>query len=164
MHFGWGWVGASEYHFSSWLVSHLRQTNKNSQINSKDFSLPRSWNDLCKYVCWFLRLFFVCSFVCLFVCFLSCPWHVKVPRPGIKSGPQQQPEPQQRQCQILNTLYHQGTPVCVCFHCMSMWHYFLLIVLFILPLSFHQIANKSMWNSWFIFLTLSKDITVYKIE
>ena len=37
--------------------------------------------------------------------------HVAVPRPGIKPVPQQWPEPQQRQHQILNPLNHQGTPI-----------------------------------------------------
>ena len=44
-----------------------------------------------------------------FVLFWPCLWHAKVPRPGIK------PEPQQRKCQILNLLNHQGTPVEVFF-------------------------------------------------
>ena len=36
------------------------------------------------------------------------PWHAAAP--GIELTPQQQSEPQQRQCQILNPLSHQGTP------------------------------------------------------
>ena len=43
-------------------------------------------------------------------------WPVYVPRPGIEPVPQQWPktqwpEPQQWQCQILNPLSHQGTPI-----------------------------------------------------
>ena len=164
MHAFWLGVGRGKWVSFFFLTGVSLKTNKQKFTNK----FQRFFST--KIMKWFMQICVLvfevvfCLFVCLFVCFLSCPWHVKVPRLGIKSGPQQQPEPQQRQCQILNTLYHQGTPVCVCFHCMSMWHYFLLIVLFILPLSFHQIANKSMWNSWFIFVTLSKDIPVYKIE
>ena len=41
--------------------------------------------------------------------FWLCPWHVEVPRPGIKPTPQQHSELHQWQCQILNPLCHQGT-------------------------------------------------------
>ena len=44
-------------------------------------------------------------FVCLFVCFWSQPWHMEVPRPGIKSEPQLQPMPQLWQRQILYPLH-----------------------------------------------------------
>ena len=44
------------------------------------------------------------SFICLFVYFWPCPRHAESPGPGIK------PMPQQWQCQILNSLRHQGTP------------------------------------------------------
>ena len=40
--------------------------------------------------------------------FWLCPHHVEVPRPGIKPASQQQPEPQQWQCGILNLPNHQG--------------------------------------------------------
>ena len=40
----------------------------------------------------------------------SHPWHVEVPRPGIKPTPQQQPRPLQWHCQILNSLCHKKTP------------------------------------------------------
>lgn len=36
--------------------------------------------------------------------------HMKVPRPEIKSTPQQEPKPQQGQHWILSQLSHQGTP------------------------------------------------------
>ena len=42
--------------------------------------------------------------------FWPCPRHAEVPGSGIKPMPQQWPEPQQRQCWILNLLSHQGTP------------------------------------------------------
>ena len=37
--------------------------------------------------------------------FWLCPWYAEVPKPGIK------PAPQQWQCQILNLLSHEGSPV-----------------------------------------------------
>ena len=43
----------------------------------------------------------------LFFSFLLHPWYTEVLEPGIK------PEPQQRQCQILNLLGHQETPEAV---------------------------------------------------
>ena len=42
--------------------------------------------------------------------FGPCPWYVEVSRSCIKPIPQQWPEPQQWQHQILNHLGHQGTP------------------------------------------------------
>ena len=56
--------------------------------------------------------------VCLFFFFFFF-WpclqhqHGEVPGPGIKLAPQRRPEPQQWQCQILNPLSHQGTPLCL---------------------------------------------------
>ena len=49
----------------------------------------------------FCFLFFLNSF-CLH------PWHMEVPRPGIKPMPQQRPELQQWQCLVLNLLSHLG--------------------------------------------------------
>ena len=45
-------------------------------------------------------------------CFVFFPWlqQLEVPGPGIEPTPWQPPEPQQRQCQILNLLSHQGIP------------------------------------------------------
>ena len=45
----------------------------------------------------------------LFCCWLLL-WHVEIPRPGTEPMPQQWPEPQQRQGQILNLLSHKRTP------------------------------------------------------
>ena len=42
---------------------------------------------------------------------LATPTHVSVPGPGIKPAPQQEPEPLQWQCQILNLLHHKKSPV-----------------------------------------------------
>ena len=41
-----------------------------------------------------------------------CLQYAEVPRSGIKPVPQQWPKPHQWQCQILNSLGHQGTPGC----------------------------------------------------
>ena len=58
--------------------------------------------------CGFKQLSF--GVICLFAClFWLCPWHQEVSRPGIEPLPQQWPKPQQCQCQILNSLSHQGT-------------------------------------------------------
>ena len=37
------------------------------------------------------------------------PWHVKVPRPGIKPKPTEQPKSLQRPCWMLNPLHHKRT-------------------------------------------------------
>ena len=44
--------------------------------------------------------------------FWLCPWQSEVPRSGAELRPQQGPNPQKRQCRILNLnlLSHQGTP------------------------------------------------------
>ena len=43
--------------------------------------------------------------------FWLCSWHMEVSGPRLKPSPQQQPEPLQWQCQILNLLHHKGTPM-----------------------------------------------------
>ena len=43
--------------------------------------------------------------------FLAALQHAEVPGPGIKTMPQQQPEPWQWQCQIFNPLSHQRAPI-----------------------------------------------------
>ena len=48
-------------------------------------------------------------------------WHVEVAGAGTEPVPQQQPEPLQWECQILNPLHHKGTPVsslsvCLLYH------------------------------------------------
>ena len=48
--------------------------------------------------------------VVVFFVFWQCPQHVKVPRPGIESAPQQRPEPQQWQHWVLNPLSYWRTP------------------------------------------------------
>ena len=52
-----------------------------------------------------LSLFFY-----IFIYFWPCLCHVEVPGPGTETTPQQRPQPLQRQCQILNLLYHKKTP------------------------------------------------------
>ena len=47
-------------------------------------------------------------YVC--VCVSPHPWHVEVPRLGIKLEPQQQPKPLQWQSWTLHLLHQQGTP------------------------------------------------------
>ena len=56
-------------------------------------------------VFWHWWVFFVSLGFCLL------PQNSKLPRPGIKPAPQQQPKPLQWQWQILNPLSHQGTPL-----------------------------------------------------
>ena len=58
----------------------------------------------CKWECFLNFSFFAVFF------FLLTLWHLEVPGPGIKPVPQQEPGPQQWQCQILNILSHQRTP------------------------------------------------------
>lgn len=58
----------------------------------------------------FSPLFSLALTLALFFFFWSYPSHTEVPLPGIESVPQQWPEPQQWECQILNPLSYQGTP------------------------------------------------------
>ena len=53
-----------------------------------------------------------------------CPWHVEVPRPGIKPTSQQWPKSQQWQHWILNSLSHQGTPWIFSFVSWQIWEVF----------------------------------------
>ena len=64
---------------------------------------------LCSWFVFFLR---VENFNFFF--FWPYPWHMEVPRPGIKPMPQQQPEPLQWQHWILNALLHKSL-LCLCF-------------------------------------------------
>ena len=52
----------------------------------------------------------------LFGIFLAVPWHTEAPRPEIE------PTPKQRQCRILNTLCHQGTPGLKFFNCIKCYY------------------------------------------
>ena len=49
------------------------------------------------------------EYYCLFFFFWLRMQHVEMPWPGIKSIPQQQPEPKQSQLRMLKPLHHQGT-------------------------------------------------------
>ena len=69
---------------------------------------------VCNKFCWLMAIALtVVSFLLSFL--LSFLWphlkHVEVPKPGIKSAPQQQPKPLQWHSQILNLLSHKGTPL-----------------------------------------------------
>ena len=62
----------------------------------------------CK-MCWIKVCHQWCCFVFWFVC--PCPRHVEVPGLGIEPAPQQWPELQQWQCQVLNLLSPEECPV-----------------------------------------------------
>ena len=72
----------------------------NSTIVKSHTSLDRNNFAVHKQESCFIYLFF----------FWQLVWHVEIHGPGIDPKPQQQPEPRQWQCLILNPLSHQKTP------------------------------------------------------
>ena len=82
---------------------------------------------------------------------------MEVPGLGIKPVPQQQPEPQQKQHQILNPLSHQGTPNN---HALTMYFiltsYFYVNLLTVLYTCHNRFQNsKCFIIDFFIYLKIS---------